>query len=89
MPVPNIKEKMANTLSLPKEIALDFPVITATGRGEVTVENYKSLLEFTDVKIRIRTKEGTITVEGERLALKHVTSENLLVVGRVAGILFD
>lgn len=89
MPVPKVKEKVANTLSLPKEIVLDFPVITATGRGEVTIENYKNLIEFTDTKIRIRTKEGMVTVEGERLALRQVTTENLLIAGRVAGIFFE
>jgi len=89
MPISKVKEKMANTLSLPKEIVLDFPILTATGRGEVTIENYKNLLEFTDARIRIRTKEGTITIEGERLALRQVTSENLLIAGRVAGILFE
>jgi len=85
----NVKEKIANSLSLPKEIALDLPLVTATGRGEVTIENYKNLLEFTDIRIRIRTKEGVLTIEGERLLLRHVTTENLLVTGRVTGILFE
>jgi len=89
MPMPNLKEKMANTLSLPKEIVLDFPILTATGRSEITIENYKNLLEFTDTKIRIRTKESTITIEGERLTLRQVTSENLLIAGRIACILFE
>jgi len=89
MPISKVKEKMANTLSLPKEIALDFPILTATGRGEVSIENHKSLLEFTDARICIRTKDGTITIEGERLILRQVTSENLLIDGRISGILFE
>ena len=82
----NIKEKMTNAMSLPKEIALDLPVLTTTGRGEVSIENYKNLLEFSETQIRIRTREGTITIQGERLILQQITTENLLIIGRVANI---
>ena len=83
------KEKLANLLSLPKEIALDLPVVTATGQGELIIENYKNLIEFTDKTIRIRTRDGTITIDGNRLILKQITSENLLIAGRISGITYD
>ena len=83
------KEKVASALALPKEIALDLPVVTATGRGELTIENYKNLLEFADTQIRIRTREGTITVTGEHLVLRQITTENLLVAGRIVSILYE
>ena len=84
----NIKEKMTNIMSLPKEIALDLPLIMATGRGEVTIENYKNLIEFTDTKIRLLTREGVLAVEGERLQLKQITTENVLISWRISGILY-
>ena len=87
--MPKVKEKMANALSLPKEIALDLPIVSAIGQGEITIENYKSLLEFTDTKIRIRTKASTIIIEGQSLTLQQITSENLLITGQIAGILFN
>ena len=86
--MPTIKEKMANALSLPREIALDLPMVSAMGQEEVTIENYKHLLEFTDKKIRVRTKVGVMVIEGEGLTLRQVTAEHLLVAGRLAGILF-
>ncbi|MCL1884119.1 MAG: YabP/YqfC family sporulation protein [Defluviitaleaceae bacterium] len=82
----NVKEKVAGFLSLPKEVALDLPLLMATGRGEVSIENYKNLLEFTETKIRVRTRDGTMTVEGERLKLRQVTTENVLVSGLISGI---
>ncbi|MCL1786568.1 MAG: sporulation protein YqfC [Defluviitaleaceae bacterium] len=87
--MPKVKEKVANALSLPKEIALDLPVVTALGQGEVTIENYKSLLEFTETGIRIRTKAGVVNIAGRRLMLRQVTAENLLIAGQVTGIFFD
>ena len=82
----NAMEKITGFLSLPKEIVLDLPLIMATGRSEVNVENYKNLLEFTETKIRIHTKVGPLTIEGQNLILKQVTTENILVAGTISGL---
>jgi len=79
-----MREKMTNLLSLPKEIALNLPLILATGRGEVNIENYKNLIEFTDTKVRINTSAGALTIEGERLSLKQITTEHILITGKIA-----
>ncbi|MCL2373389.1 MAG: sporulation protein YqfC [Defluviitaleaceae bacterium] len=84
----NIKEKLVSLLSLPKEIALDLPVLMATGRNEINVENYKSLIEFSETRIRIRTKDGELAVEGQGLKLRHITTENILIYGKIAGVLY-
>ena len=79
-----MREKMTNLLSLPKEVALNLPLILATGRGEVSIENYKNLIEFTETKIRINTSAGALTIEGERLNLKQITTEHILITGKIA-----
>ena len=79
-----VKEKMTGLLALPKEIALDLPLITVIGQEELSIENHKNLLEFTDTKIRIHTKIGTLTVEGQYLLLKQITTEHLLITGKIS-----
>jgi len=81
-----LKEKAVNFFSLPKEVALDLPLLMATGRNEINVENYKNLLEFTEAKIRIHTKDGIVIIEGEHLKLRQITTENVLVSGNIFGI---
>ena len=81
-----VKEKMTGLLSLPKEIALNLPLIMATGRDEVSIENYKNLIEFTDTIIRINTTAGMLAVEGQKLMLKHITTENILITGLITQI---
>jgi len=83
-----IKEKMTAVLSLPKDIVLDMPLVTAMGRGEINIENYKNLLEFTETMVRVSTKDGNMTIEGERLSLRQITTENLLISGRITGIFY-
>ena len=80
------KEKMTDMLSLPKEIALDLPLLMATGRDELNIENFKNLVEFTDTKIRIQTRAGMLTVEGTGLKLKQITTENIFISGKIKGI---
>jgi len=86
--MPAVREKLSNSLSLPKEITLDLPVLMATGRNELSIENYKNLIEFTDKLIRIRTKDSNIAIEGEGLTLRQITTENILITGRISGILY-
>ncbi|MCL2356953.1 MAG: YabP/YqfC family sporulation protein [Defluviitaleaceae bacterium] len=83
-----LKERAAGFFSLPKEVALDLPLLTATGRGELSIENYRNLLEFSAEKIRIRTRDGVVVVTGEGLALGQITTENVIVKGKISGVLF-
>jgi len=82
----SIKEKLTSALALPKEIALNLAVVTIMGQGEIAVENYKNLLEFSETKIRIRTQNQVISIEGERLMLQQITTENLTIIGRITTI---
>jgi len=81
-----MREKMTTLLSLPKEIALNLPLILATGRGEINIENYKNIIEFTDTKIRINTSAGTLAIEGQGLNLKQITTEHILITGKISGM---
>ena len=81
-----VKEKMTDLLSLPKEIALNLPLIMATGQDEINIENYKTLVEFTDTKIRIHTSIGMLTIEGQKLKLKQITTEHVLITGNIKKI---
>jgi len=81
-----VKEKVTGLFALPKEIALNLPLITTTGRDEINIENYKNLVEFTESKIRILTNPGMLTIEGKNLVLKQVTSEHVLITGKIKAI---
>jgi len=80
-----VKERMTGLLALPKEITLDLPLIMATGRDELNIENYKNLIEFTDTKVRIHTTVGAISIEGQKLTLKQITTEHILIAGKIKG----
>lgn len=78
----------ADALELPNEVIFNLPVITVTGRGGIDIENYKSILEYSDTSVSVNTSAGILYVEGEKLELKAVTAEYISVKGRVKGLEF-
>jgi sporulation protein YqfC len=78
-----IKKTIARLFELPPEIILNLPMITLIGKDELSVENYKSIIEYGGETIRINTSCGIIKIEGRGLVLKQVTSENILVTGQI------
>ena len=79
----SIKEQLTELLSLPKEIILNLPQIILTGNGEVNIENYKNIIEYTEVQIRINTNSGILLIAGHGLTLKQITAEYITVAGTI------
>ena len=87
-PKPKMKEKVAEILELPKEVVLNIPKITMVGNGNLLLENYKGIIEYADGKVRINTGTGVITLTGEFLVIKEITSENIYIDGKIHTVEF-
>jgi sporulation protein YqfC len=79
----NIKRSVVNMLELPKEVMLNLPLITLIGNEEITIENYKGVMEYSSELIRISTSCGVIKIAGKKLSINQITSESLLISGRI------
>lgn len=81
-----IKEKLAKATSIPDEILLDTFRIVMTGEREITVENFKGILEYSQNLIRLRVKDSCIGVEGGALEIKTVTDDEIQICGRIKSV---
>jgi len=79
-------KKLAGMLDLPREVTMNLPLITVTGSEQVSVENFKGVIEYTTERVRINTPCGVLKIVGRGLTLKQVTSENILITGGVSGL---
>ena len=77
------RRNMTEALELPKEILLHLPLISFIGQEEVTIENYKGILEYSEETVRIGTAAGVQRLEGQGLCLKQLSAECMVVTGRV------
>ena len=76
-----IRHKISSLFELPKEIVMNLPLITLIGSQELSIENYRSLVEYSDTLVRISTSAGMFKVEGRQICLKQLTSESVTITG--------
>lgn len=81
--IKNIKKNVSDALDLPKEIVLNIPLVTILGNEELNIENFKNIIEYSEDKIRLNTNCGIFKIEGENLAFKEISSEKILIIGKL------
>lgn len=79
----NKKEKIINSLNFAKDAALGVPVITVNGNYEVYVENFRSILCYECGMVKLTTKQGLLTVIGNRLEIDYYNDEEILIKGHI------
>lgn len=84
-----LKNRINKVLEVPEEVALRVPKLTILKFEEVLIENYKGILEYQDFYVRIQTYMGIININGYRLTLEEMTTDDLLVKGKIESIDFE
>jgi len=87
-PKANIKEKVTEMLELPKEIVLNVPKLTMVGNTNLIIENYKGIIEYDDKRVRVNTGVGIVRITGDRLVIKEITSEDIMIDGEILSLEF-
>lgn len=83
-----MKQKMAEATSFPKDVVLGVPILTMTGRLELCIENYRGIIEYTDVLIRVQSKSGQIKVSGKRMQIEYYTNDEMKITGCICSVEF-
>lgn len=85
---PSLRERLADGVDISKELILDTVLMTWIGDRELTLENYKGILEYTNTCIRVKAKPSNIKILGTDLELRNITRELLFITGRIQSIEF-
>ena len=83
-----LREKFTEALELPKELILNIPKLTIVGNKDMMIENYKGVIEYSSTRIRVNTGSGAIKITGEGLLFKEITSEDIIISGKIQAIEF-
>jgi sporulation protein YqfC len=83
-----IRERISNTFELPQDIVLDVSKVIVIGTGQVTVENHKGIIEYSEELIRINTGNGIIKLYGRGLSIKTILQEEIIIIGEIINIEF-
>lgn len=87
-PPPTLGEKIADSVDISKEILLNTSKIVAIGSREITVENYRGILEYTKCCIRLLSSPSMIKIDGCDLEIKTMTRDFLYITGRIDSVQF-
>lgn len=82
-----IREKISNTLELPKDIVLDVVKVIIIG-NQLTIENHKGIIEYNEELIRINTGNGIMCIVGKKLNIKNIIQEEITILGEISGVYF-
>ncbi len=81
--------KIDEILEIPVELATNNPKITVVGFERVLIENYRGILEYQEYFVRLNTHIGIININGFNLKLEEMTTDDLLVTGKIDSIDFE
>ena len=81
--------KLDEILEIPVELSTNNPKITIVGFERVLIENYRGILEYQDYFVRLSTYIGNVNINGFNLKLEEMTTDDLLVTGKIDSIDFE
>lgn len=82
----SLKNRISELSELPKDVVLGIPMLTMIGQMELIVENYRGIIEYTDILVRIHTKEGQIRVVGNGLKVDYYTNDEMKITGCIVSV---
>ena len=82
----SLLEELSCHLNLPADIIADAPIVTATGRNEICLENYKGIIEYNSSLVKVQTKACKIKIEGRELNILYFTEDEMKITGYIRSI---
>ena len=76
-------KSVTDRLELPKDMMFGVPILTITGQNDLTVENYKGILEYREDKIRLSLKQGQVEICGTHLKIEYYTGKDMKISGQI------
>ena len=81
-----IREKLQKAMEIPKELLKNYSRVTVIGGEDIWIENYKSILEYSEELIRL---SNNISIYGQDLSVEEISSEDILIIGKIKTIEFE
>lgn len=83
------RRSILSALSLPQDVVSGETILTFIGKQSVKIENYRSILIYTDEKIRIQAKHYKVSVVGKRLCIRYYDKDEMEICGKIEAVHFE
>ena len=82
----SIRSKLSDAAGMPKDVTLGIPIVTLAGREELSIENYRGIIEYTEELIRVQTKPGQMKINGRHLQIQYYTNDEMKIIGKITSL---
>lgn len=82
------KNKILESLQLPRDVCLGALRVTLTGNEEAWIENYKGLLEYSEEAVLLQGKNCQVRFEGIGLIIDYYTNEDMKISGCIQSVCY-
>ena len=82
-------QKVTDSFELPKDIVLGLPIVTAYGYNELTIENHKGILSFSDKAVTVRAADSTIKNIRQPPWNKGIYKGLIIIAGHLKGVIYE
>ena len=82
----SIRSKLSDAAGMPKDVTLGIPIVTLAGREELSIENYRGIIEYTEELIRVQTKTGHMKINGRHLQIQYYTNDEMKIIGKITSL---
>lgn len=83
------KAAAVSALGLPRDVILGDVLVSFVGRREVCIENYRSILLYTDTLVKLQAQNCRILIHGSGLCIEYYTAEEMKITGTIASVDFE
>ena len=83
-----VKRSVAERFKLPKDVVCGDTVVCVLGRGTVKVENYRSILVYSEVLIRLQAKKDQVEIAGKKLRIRYYDKDEMEIIGKIESVHF-
>ena len=83
------KETLLESMGFPTDVICGETILSVAGNRKLRIENYRSILIYTDTQIRIQTKPYKLTVSGKNLSIRSYDKDEMEIVGHLDSVVFE
>ena len=76
----------AMNLELPGESMPGVPIVEIFGNGRVLIEQHKGIVGYCCNDIKIQTKCGIYSVQGNKLEIARMTKHQIVIIGKIKSV---
>ena len=73
-------------ISLPEDVVCGETILTWIGRKRLKIENYRSILVYTEERIRIQARKYKVQVTGKRLCIRYYDKDEMEISGIIENV---